>query len=462
MYRVINLNTDYEINQSFNIRRVDGKKLDLLINKDKEVYIELYEVKRWIKLKLLFYISSRKITLPKGYEEYVTNLIVEEDLKGTPTLFWKTPVKEKGNRYLIPDDPNFTIDKQGNIYKTGTNVKVKIYYPDKRLRFQYPFVTLNGKFRVLHRLLAKVFIHNTKYKEQSVVDHIDGNKSNFKLNNLRWCSPKDNCNFAYIQGLRSDSKPVLIRNIETGEIKEFESTTKACKYIGRSRYNNKHVPLRPDLYFKGTNGYYEVKYVDDTRDWSYPKLEEITKRKLDNITYYKVILPNGNVIEGNKNQVNLELFGENFLGTTEAISRRIQERIPQAEVIIYDRPYIQAKRISTGEIIEAPTVIKLLELIKDIKLSKSTVNKYIHNQKEYNGYLFRFKPREEKEWINLGSNVDCDNNRISIKVTDVVTNTTTTFNSLREAANYLNTTRNTLRKYLNNNKLFRNIYSLVK
>ena len=54
------------------------------------------------------------------------------------------------------------------------------------------FKNEKSKIKLVHRLVAEAFIPNLENKTE--IDHLDTNKQNNHVNNLRYCTHKENCN----------------------------------------------------------------------------------------------------------------------------------------------------------------------------------------------------------------------------------------------------------------------------
>jgi len=93
-------------------------------------------------------------------------------------------------------------------YMISNNGKVKslkfenenILKPYNNKGYMYIKISMNGKVKQfkIHRLVAKAFIKNEYSKPD--INHLDNNPSNNRVENLEWCTHKENMEYARKQG----------------------------------------------------------------------------------------------------------------------------------------------------------------------------------------------------------------------------------------------------------------------
>jgi hypothetical protein len=138
------------------------------------------------------------------------------------------------------DIPNYNgkyeIDEFGNVY---SKAKGRLLKPSKSVK-GYMVLNLNKKSRPLHQLIAESFIDSNYKSKGLVVDHIDRNKTNNELSNLRLVSKKDNyINSDYYENRRkghihirsSGNFRAIISINGTRYDKTFKSELEAQDYI---------------------------------------------------------------------------------------------------------------------------------------------------------------------------------------------------------------------------------------
>ena len=93
----------------------------------------------------------------------------------------------------------YEVDESGVVYSVRRNRSLN---PIK-MKSGYSYVHLcngkNTKLARIHRIVASAFIPNTENKPQ--VNHINGDKSDNRVNNLEWCDAKYNMRHAQKLGL---------------------------------------------------------------------------------------------------------------------------------------------------------------------------------------------------------------------------------------------------------------------
>lgn len=228
----------------------------------------------------------------------------------------KIEVENYPGFYYIPFYADYAINESGDIlniktgkYKSWSVTKTNLIRKQTG-GYRYTRVVNDlgfSKTLFQHRALCYVFKDYDYNVLDLVVNHIDGNPENNKLNNLEFVTYQRN-NFHAIEiGLRGDNKPVLSRNLKTGEIIRFNSIAECGRYYGQPRAG--FVVHRLNNFSKVYSDFLQFKYENE-EEWPDIDLDSL---KISRVGKSELILAR-NVFTGNIVFFNGSVEGEKLTG----------------------------------------------------------------------------------------------------------------------------------------------------
>ena len=129
----------------------------------------------------------------------------------------------------IPEgDGTYIVDTEGNIYRKLIPNESPAGYWRIGLRDK-----INSRhWYMVHRIVAKAFVETDP--NRPFVNHIDGNKKNNRVENLEWCTQKENVAHAFRTGLRKPKigSSVIQLDKDGNEVARYETQSAAGRAMG--------------------------------------------------------------------------------------------------------------------------------------------------------------------------------------------------------------------------------------
>lgn len=132
---------------------------------------------------------------------------------------------------------DYGVDKSGNVFSFKFGKERILRTATNKHGYSYVCLYVDGvkTCKKVHRLVAEAFIPNLNNNRD--VNHIDGIKSNNRIENLEWCTHAENVSHAFRvlgyknQGVEYRKKVVVSINKE-GNRQEYPSTMEASRKTG--------------------------------------------------------------------------------------------------------------------------------------------------------------------------------------------------------------------------------------
>lgn len=393
------------INNDGQIKDIKGNDIEYRRDDDgnKIVYCLGWAGKQWYRVIDLVAIQFKSLYIPETDYDKVKAFVIDGNPDNTHSrnigyrfTDGKLECKDYPGYFYIPGLTSSVINVTGDVLSVRTGEKRTFYITqeqkEKNIKGGYYVFTAmfqRGKHITYsrHRALCLVFKDYPDNVDELVVNHINGIPGYDRLDNLEWVTRGENNKHAYENNLKNQQMAVLVRNVITGEVREYYSISDCARQLGYATDETIRQRIITSPFGKVFSDGTQVKLSSDQRDWIIPNDPKASIRKAMSYTGVPVIARNCKTLEEKRYE-------------------------------------------------------KMSDVEKDIGIQSATINArlLLDNRKPLFGYQFK-SFNDERPWIDFTEKEYLDSFRPgkqNIACRNLLTKEEKTFNSIREASRFLN------------------------
>ncbi len=318
-------------------------------------------------------------------------------------VFRKGIIESKKYRgfYIHPTIRSLTLSVLGRVINLDANSCLVPFVGF----FKYPQVVYNGAQYTVHRLMVETFLE--KDENKPIVNHIDGNKMNPRIENLELTTYSGNITHAYKSGLRDDNLNLEVMNLLTGEKKQFYSLNETARAFEVNPYRisayinsrgdapfddifsivkvgSKHKLTKEDAYKHRNGNSKKVVVVDDDGTFYVAQSVSDVARYFDVNVFILYQYLNGGIksIAKHKIQIWYECDFKDHLDDVREIPATVFEKTTPIRQPIP----ITVENTVTGEVTNYPSAEAFA---KEMFVCKSVIQKATKKE-QWRGYIIRY------------------------------------------------------------------------